>query len=138
MLLTHYPFISEKFPVILFIILIIFTFPVFGDENSEKESWTKLSLGLELLLDEKTEEAVIVLEKVISDYPSTEAARKAEEYIEIYTNRLDRSGIVPFYLGNMITATWAASSIPMILDNDDGILLGATGIIGVGTGIYTS
>ena len=69
MSLTHYPFISEKIPAIIFILLIIITFPVLGDENREKESWAKLSLGLELLLDEKTEEVVIVLEKVISIHP---------------------------------------------------------------------
>lgn len=118
--------------------LLIVTLHIFGNETNEKDSWAKFSLGLELLINEKTEEAMIVMEEIISDYPSTDAAEKAEEYIEIYTNRLDRSGIISFYLGNMVTTTWAAFSIPLILDVEDGILLGTAGIIGVGTGIYTS
>ena len=137
MLRIHYQSLLTK--LLIIVLLAILTIPpsVSGDEISETESWTKLSLGLELLLDDKTDEAIIVLEGVVSEYPSSDAAKKAEEYIEVYTGYLDRSGIVSFYLGNMITATWAAYSIPMILDIEDGIFLGTTGIIGVGTGIYT-
>ena len=134
----YYRSLSAKITTIFIIIMLTYSLPIFGDDASEKDSWAMLSIGLELLLDKKTEEAIIVLKEVMSEYPSTDAAEKAEEYIEIYTDRLDRSGIVSFYLGNMITATWAASSIPMILDIENGIVLGTTGIIGVGTGIYTS
>ena len=71
-------------------------------------------------------------------YPDTAAAKKAKEYIDEYSSKLDRSGIVGFYLGTMLTTTWAAYSIPLILDTDSGIVLGTTGIRGVASGIYTS
>ncbi|MCK5154231.1 MAG: hypothetical protein KAQ93_07720 [Spirochaetales bacterium] len=138
MLVFNYRSLSIKLLIIILLMLTTVTLPVFGDETTEKDSWAKFSIGLELLINEKTEEAMIVMEAIISEYPNTDAAIKAEEYIKIYTGRLDRSGIISFYLGNMITATWAAYSIPMILDIEDGIILGTTGIIGVGTGIYTS
>ncbi|MEA1912013.1 MAG: hypothetical protein U9N32_10145 [Spirochaetota bacterium] len=138
MLETYDRSLSLKFTIIFILILFTYSLPVFGEDASEKDSWAMLSIGLELLLNEKTDEAIIVLNEIISEHPFTEAAEKAQEYIELYTNRLDHSGIVSFYLGNMITATWAAYSIPMIMDIEDGILLGTTGIIGVGTGIYTS
>lgn len=123
---------------IFIIFILISTSSIFGLNSGVNDSWEKLSLGLELLLDDKTEEAIIVLEEVISEYPSTEAAKKAKEYIEKITSKLDRSGIISFYLGNMITSTWAANSIPMILDIENGIILGTTGIIGVGAGVYSS
>ena len=133
----YYQFRSIKLLAAIFIILFI-TYPVFGDENREKDAWEMFALGLELIIDEQTDEAIVLMERLISDYPGTDASVKAKECVEIYAGRFDRSGIVSFYLGNMITATWAVSSIPMILDIEDGIVLGTTGIIGVGTGIYTS
>jgi len=135
---THYRILSVELPIIIFIILITITFPVFGDANTEKDAWEKFALGLELLIDEKTDEAMLVMEGVISDYPDTAASEKAEEYVEKYSTRLDRSGIVTFYLGTMISTTWAVASIPMILDIENGIVMGSAGIIGVGSGIYTS
>lgn len=137
-LLIRYQSLSTKIPAIILLLVLTVTFPCYGDDTIEKESWARFSLGLELLLDEKTEDAMIIMEGIILDYPSTYAAKKAEEYVEDYTGRFDRSGIISFYLGNMLTTTWAAYSIPMILDIENGILLGTTGIIGVGTGIYTS
>ncbi len=138
MSLTHCLFMSEKSLVIIFLILLTITFPVFGDGNTEEDAWEKYALGLELLINEKMDEGMLILEGVISDYPDTAAAEKAEEYIVTYTTRLDRSGIVSFYLGTMISTTWAVSSIPMILDIEDGIVMGSAGIIGVGSGIYTA
>lgn len=123
----------------LFLICLLLALPVFGNnETEDKEAWEQYALGLELLVDEKNDKAMLVLENIILKYPESEAAEKAKKYIDTYKNRLDRSGIISFYLGNMLTSTWAAFSIPLILEIEDGIALGTTGIIGVGTGIYTS
>lgn len=122
----------------IFVMIFISALSVYGIENENRDAWEKLSHGLELLLENKTDEALVVMNGIINNYPDTPAAEKANEYIEKINSKLDRSGIVSFYLGNMITATWAAYSIPMILDIENGIILGTTGIIGVGTGIYTS
>lgn len=138
MSLTHYLFMLKESPAIIFLILLVITLPVFGDTNIERDAWERYALGLELLIDEKTDEGLLVLEGVISDYPNTAASKKAEEYVEKYSTRLDRSGIVSFYLGTMISTTWAVYSIPMILDIEDGIVMGSAGIIGVGSGIYAA
>ena len=138
MLLKRCLFMSKESLIIIFLILLTATFPVFGDDNTEKDAWAKFALGLELLIDEKTDEAMLVMEGIISDYPDTAASEKAEEYVVKYSARLDRSGIVSFYLGTMLSTTWAVYSIPMILDIEDGIVMGSAGIIGVGSGIYAA
>ncbi|MCK5673285.1 MAG: hypothetical protein KAH95_07900 [Spirochaetales bacterium] len=122
----------------IFILILISASSVFSLESKDNDSWEKLTLSLELLIENKSEEAILILKSIIIDYPETTAAIKAKEYIEKITTKLDRSGIISFYLGNMITSTWAAYSIPMILDIENGIILGTTGIIGVGAGVYTS
>ena len=127
-----------KFPVILIAILIVVTLPVFGDATSEKNAWEQFAIGLELHIDKKTDKALQIMENIVFKYPNTEAAEKAKVYIENSKSKLDRSGIISFYLGNMLTATWSAFSIPIILDLDDGYVPPISGIIGVGSGIYTS
>jgi len=131
-------FILTKFPVVLLLILTIVTIPVFGDETSEKDAWEQFAIGLELHIDKKTDKALQVMENIVLEYPNTEASEKAKEYIENNKSKLDRTGIISFYLGNMLTTTWAAFSLPMILDLDDGYVPPIAGIIGVGSGIYTS
>jgi hypothetical protein len=135
---TRFSIVSCNFLTLIAVLILVLPFPVFGTNNSETESWEKLSLGLELIIDNKPDDAIIVFKDLIYNYPNTPAAEKAKEYIDDLTGKLDRSGIISFYLGNMITTTWSAYTIPMILDIENGIVLGTTGIIGVGTGIYTS
>ncbi len=128
----------SRISVIILLVVTAAALPVFGDGNREQDAWEKFALGLELIIDRQTDEAMGIMESIITDFPETGAAVKAKEYLDNYSGKLDRSGIVPFYLGNMITATWAAYSIPMILDLEDGVILGTTGILGVGAGIYSS
>ncbi len=120
------------------VLLIFVTIPVFGNSNREREACTMYAHGLELLVDNKNNEALQVMKEVVAKYPDTAAAKKAQEYIDEYAKRLDRSGIIGFYLGTMITTTWAAYSIPLIFDMENGVVLGTTGIVGVGSGIYAS
>ncbi len=138
MLRTKYISLFKSKIFLIFILITISAPSVFGLDSKENDSWEKLTLSLELLVENKSEEAILIMNSIIIDYPETAAANKAKEYIEKITLKLDRSGIISFYLGNMITSTWAAYSIPMILDIENGIILGTTGIIGVGAGVYTS
>ena len=115
MLIRQDRFLLSRIPIILVILATTMALPVFGDDNTEKMAWEQFALGLELHIAEKTDKALLIMEEIILDYPKTEAAGKAAEYIENSKNILDRSGIISFYLGNMITATWLAMSIPMIL-----------------------
>jgi len=135
MLRLHYRSLSVK---LLFIMLIAVALPVFGDDAAEKEAWEKYAYALELLIDKNTDEALVVMKELISDYPDTAAAEKAEKYVANYIVQFDRSGIISFYLGTMMTTTWAATSIPLILEIENGIVMGTAGLIGVGSGIYTS
>ena len=125
MLFKHYLFTSKKALVIIFLILFTITFPVFGDENTEKDAWEKFSLGLELLIDEKTDEAMLLMESVISDYPDTAASEKAEEYVEKYSTRLDRSGIVSVSgFGGLLIGMFANISFaPLVSQTGTGFIM---------------
>ncbi len=100
--------------------------------------WEIYSRGLELLLDGNKEAAIEVFQNLTERYPNTEAAEKAGEKIREIESEVDHTGIIPFYLGNMLTTTFALTSIPVILDTENGIILGSTGIAGVGAGFYTA
>ena len=112
--------------------------PISADEEAHARAWEKYALGLELIVQGKTEEGRRMLEEVVYNYPNTKAAAKAQKYLEEHSTRFDRSGIVSFYLGNMLTTTWAASSLPLLLENDSELMIGTAGLLGVGSGIYTS
>ena len=116
-------------------ILVLIAFPALGNETTEKEAWQQFSRGLELIIGNETDKALEIMEKVTNDFPGTEASEKAAEYITLYSARLDRSGIVSFYLGNIATTTWAASSIPLLFESDDALSLGSAGLEGVASGI---
>ncbi len=100
--------------------------------------WEIYSRGLELLLDGNKEAAKEIFQNISENYPDTEAAAKALEKIREMEKEVDHSGIIPFYLGTMLTTTFALTTIPIILDTENGILLGSTGILGVGSGFYTA
>jgi hypothetical protein len=138
MSLPNTKFFPLRIFLIVSLILIFLNSPVFGQDSRDKVAWEKLALGLELIIEEKTDEAILVMKEIVLAYPDTEASAKAREYIDLYANKLDRSGIISFYLGNMLTATWVAFSIPMILDLEEGYVQPIAGIVGVGSGIYTS
>ena len=123
---------------VFFILSALFSYPVFADEVTEALAWEKYALSLELLLQDKTDEGRQLLQELVSAYPDTEAAAKAREYLVNHPARPERSGIVTFYLGNLLTTTWAVSSLPLILEKDSDLVMGTAGLIGVGTGIYTS
>ncbi len=83
---------------------------------------------------------LLIIEEVVAKYPDTSTVKEQKEYIDEYSSILDRSGIVGFYLGTMLTTTtWEAYSIPLILmDTEYGIVYITTGTLGIASGINTS
>ena len=127
----------KRLTVILLILVFAFSAQTMVFARGEP-AWEIYSEGLELLLDGKKEAARETFENLVQKYPDTEAAAKARDMIAKINSERDHSGIIPFYLGNMLTATYSISSIPLILDTENGIVLGSTGIAGVGAGLYTA
>lgn len=119
-------------------VIIIAVFSLSALYAEADKSWELYSEGLELMLEENKEGALEIFNELIDTYPGTEAAVKATRLLDELEKEVDHSGIIPFYLGNMLTTTYSLSSIPMILDIDNGIVLGTTGIAGVGTGLYSA
>lgn len=95
--------------------------------------------GLELIIEGEEKEAVLVFEQLIQEYPDSPYVLKAEVYINEYKNSFDRSGVVDFYIGNLITATYVSMSLPGVLGIEDNLIItGSTGILGVSAGIYSA
>lgn len=125
----------KKMTAFLLFLIIFSQTLVFAQSDTK---WEIYSRGLELLLDGNKEAAIGIFQNLIERYPNTAAAEKAREKIREIESEVDHTGIIPFYLGNMLTTTFALTSIPVILDTENGIILGSTGIAGVGAGFYTA
>jgi len=125
--------------LIILLIHMLFSLSILAEETSADASWEKYALGLELMVQGKKPEGLKILESVVAEYPGTKAAQRAEKYLDTYGHRPVRSGIVTFYLGNLATTTWAAYTLPLIMGwEDNDLVMGTVGLIGVGSGIYSS
>ena len=92
--------------------------------------------GLELLLDDRLDPALLNFQELVDEYPDSSYANRAATYLRDLRGSRDNSGIVTFYLGNLATATYTAMQLPTIFDYElDPVLAGITGLTGVGTGL---
>jgi len=95
--------------------------------------------GLEALADEKESSAVGVFQDLRAQFPQSPYADKAESYLYYLQNRKNNGGIVPFYLGNLATATYSSMMLPSIFDYElDDVLGGITGLAGVAGGLTSA
>jgi len=128
----------KKFLLIVCILILILSFPLFslnGNNKNEIESWKLYSQALEELIDGNDSKAIALFEQVREQYPNTEASVKAQKILTQYSLKVDHSGIVPFYIGNILTSLLVIEGIPFLFEIDELIVYGSLGIAGVGTGI---
>jgi len=132
----------EKNARIAFLIGIFLFLPAFFaacEGPSEPESdWRLYARALEFLLDGNTKDAVPILKDLVARFPDSPLRPKVEALLSKYANQLDRSGIVLFYLTNMLTTVAMAEAIPNFLYVQEGWIFGVTGLVGIGTGIAAS
>ncbi len=92
--------------------------------------------GLELLIDDRLDPALMNFQELVDEYPGSIYANRAGTYLRELRSSRDNSGIVTFYLGNLVTATYTAMQLPTIFNYElDPVLAGITGLTGVGTGL---
>ncbi|MCF7952633.1 MAG: outer membrane protein assembly factor BamD [Spirochaetales bacterium] len=110
-----------------------------GDDGSAVEDFQASDIyieALEALADEEMSLAKTKLIELQERFPGSQYLPKAEEYLFDITQRKSNAGIVPFYLGNLITTTYSAVLLPYVLGYDfDAILGGLTGLAGVASGL---
>ncbi|HTO21143.1 MAG TPA: hypothetical protein VMQ10_01570 [Spirochaetia bacterium] len=94
--------------------------------------------GLELIVQGSISDAIVPLRQLVDFYPGSPFASRAEALLEKYASRLDRSGIVPFYILNLMTMVSVAEALPSFLGTSDTLVLGLSGLAATGAGIGVS
>ncbi|NQT58390.1 MAG: hypothetical protein HQ557_05355 [Bacteroidetes bacterium] len=120
--------------VVLVLAIGILILPVISAQESTD---TSLYIsGLELLLDENTNQAQDSFSLLLDKFPDSLYAESALSHLQELRDVQDNSGIVTFYLGNLATATYTAMMLPQLFGYDlDAVMAGVTGLAGVGTGL---
>jgi hypothetical protein len=92
--------------------------------------------GLEALAEQNPTQAVSSFSRFLETAPDSPYAPKAEGFLNQVLHEHDDSGIVTFYLGNLVTATYTAMMLPDLLSIPYGTLTnGIAGIAGVAAGL---
>ena len=68
-------------------------------------------------------------------FPASAYAERAEIYLAAWGSRLDRSGIVPFSILNLVTATALTVTVPLAFEVENTLVLSLSGLAGVGAGL---
>jgi hypothetical protein len=92
-------------------------------------------LALELALGGDTTAAAASMRELLERFPASGYAERAGVYLEAWGSRLDRSGVVPFSIANLLTATAVGVSIPLAFAVDNSLTLSLSGLAGVGLGL---
>lgn len=129
--------IIKKALTLSFLCICLVTFLSAAEEASPAE-YKLYTQALEKLLTAETPEAVILFNRLLAQYPDTPLRGKAEMYLGMYANKLDRSGGIPFYLGWLGTGIFAAESIPVLFNIRNIYLYSGMGILGVGSGLWAA
>lgn len=123
--------------VVLIIVTGILIIPVlFAQENTD----TSLYIGgLELLLEENTNQAQESFSLLLDRFPDSQYAESSRNRLFELQNVEDNSGIVTFYLGNLATATYTSMMLPSLFGYEfDDVMAGVTGLAGVGLGLSSA
>ncbi len=91
--------------------------------------------ALELAVGGDTIAAEAALRELLEKFPASVYAERAETYLAAWGSRLDRSGIVPFSVLNLVTATALTVTIPLAFQVENGLVLSLSGLAGVGAGL---
>jgi hypothetical protein len=94
--------------------------------------------GLELIVQGSVSEAMVLMRQLVELYPQSPYIGKAEALLDRYGSQLDRSGIVPFYILNLLTMVSIAEALPAFLGTTDTLVLGLSGLAATGAGIGAS
>jgi hypothetical protein len=119
----------------LFCIMVLSILPILYAEGTDVVDYIQ---ALEKYIQTGETEA---LEEFIRDYPESTFTRNAKSILRELNSTLNTEAIFINYLGNMSTTTFAAVLLPSLLFEDianESLILGASGLIGLGSGVALS
>jgi len=82
--------------VITIVISVLFAVVLNGCSSPEDKAEARYEEAHQAIEEEQLDEAVVLLEQVLKDYPDTPAARRARKEIEIYRGLADADELYPF------------------------------------------
>jgi hypothetical protein len=91
--------------------------------------------ALELAIGGDTIGAEAALRDLLERFPASAYAERAQTYLSAWGSRVDRSGIVPFSILNLVTATALTVTIPLAFEIENTLVLSLSGLAGVGVGL---
>ncbi len=91
--------------------------------------------ALELAIGGDTIAAEAALRELLARHPASVYAERAHDYLAAWGSRLDHSGIVPFSILNLVTATALTVTIPLAFEIENTLVLSLSGLAGVGVGL---
>jgi hypothetical protein len=91
--------------------------------------------GLELIVQGSITDAMVLMRELVDTYPQSRYAARASALLAKYGNQRDRGGIVLFYITNLLTTVSFAEALPSFLGSNDSLVLGLSGLAGVGIGV---
>lgn len=94
--------------------------------------------GLELIVQGSVTDAMVLMRQLVDLYPQSPYIARAEALLERYGSQLDRSGIVPFYILNLLTMVSVAEALPSYFGSTDTLVLGLSGLAATAAGIGVS
>jgi hypothetical protein len=94
--------------------------------------------GLELIVQGNVSDSMVLMRQLVEFYPRSIYLARAEALLEKYGSQRDRSGIVPFYILNLLTVVSVAEALPSYLGTGDTLVLGLSGLAATATGIGLS
>jgi len=94
--------------------------------------------GLELMVQGNISDAMVLMRQLVDFYPGSIYLARAEALLERYGNQLDRSGIVPFYILNLLSMVSVAEAVPSYFGSSDTLVLGLSGLAATAAGIGVS
>jgi hypothetical protein len=102
-------------------------FPV--DDTALYVRALELAIGGDMIAAEAS------LRELLARHPTSVYAERAQTYLAAWGSRLDRSGIVPFSILNLVTATALTVTIPLAFEVENTLVLSLSGLAGVGVGL---
>ncbi|GAB6090352.1 hypothetical protein JCM12856_19450 [Spirochaeta dissipatitropha] len=121
------------------LVLSMSTMGLFGNSEKPEEDQAMLLYiqALEHIIDEDYEAGLKYLEDIQLLYPQSEFSSRAYNLVNELGLYRDTSGLLSFYIGNLITGTTVATSLPIVFELGP-VATGAAGIAGIGGSLYTS
>ncbi len=117
--------------IFIIVLLFVLSYPLFA--NNDVSLYID---GLESMVQEDSGKAKASFNTLVNQFPNSQYHLKASDYLYKLNNKVDNSGIVPFYSNNLATLSYTSFLLLDLFNVDqNSITVGLAGLAGVGLGL---